>query len=173
MHKEQHYAEVTPQSNQAASQNNTPQGQKQQPPQGQQQFGMQNHGMNAGADGMQGGMGQQQPAAGTNPYYQTQNPNPYYQVQGADPYYQMQSNPYHTQQSPNPISSYLGGINTTQLLTGALIGAAATYVLTNETVQKKLFKGIAAMSDILSGGMDEIKERYEDAKAEYEAGKGS
>lgn len=156
MHNEQHFAEVTPASN-ATMQNDA-----QQP-----QQGMQHQGVNTGTSnpqGSQSGMGQQQPAPEANPYYQ---------AQGVNPYYQMQNTPYTSQPSSNPLSSYFGGINTTQLLTGALIGAAATYLLTNETVQKRLFKGIAAMGDIVSGGMDELKERYEDAKAEYEAGKGS
>lgn len=63
------------------------------------------------------------------------------------------------------------GFSAAEILTGALIGAAATYVLTNENVQKTLFKGMVSMGDVISGGMDELKERFEDAKAEHEAAK--
>lgn len=104
----------------------------------------------------------------------TAQPNPYYQM--PNPYYQngmsqMQQN-YPGAAQQNSTSAPGGStFNATQLLTGALIGAAATYLLTNENVQKSLFKGVAAMSDLLSGGLDELKERFEDAKAEYEANK--
>lgn len=88
--------------------------------------------------------------------------NPYINQGGAMP----QTNPYmNAAYPPAP------GLNTAEILTGALIGAAATYILTNENVQKSLFKGIVSMGDIIGGGLDEMKERFEDAKAEYEAQK--
>jgi len=63
------------------------------------------------------------------------------------------------------------GFSASEILTGALIGAAATYILTNENVQKTIFKGMVSMGDVISGGIDELKERFEDAKAEHEATK--
>ena len=101
--------------------------------------------------------------------YDATQPNPYYNTQN-NPYYDPAQSGTYDDSSNRPL---FASINTIQLLTGALIGAAAAYVLSSEEIQKKLFKGIAAMGDIVSGGLDEIKERYEDAKAEYEAGKGA
>lgn len=51
-------------------------------------------------------------------------------------------------------------------LKGALIGAAATYILTNESAQRAIFKGFAKISTLFECGLEELKERYEDAKAE-------
>lgn len=52
---------------------------------------------------------------------------------------------------------------------GMAIGAAVTYVLTNETVQKAIFRGIAGIVGTVQGGIEEIKERYNDAEAELHA----
>lgn len=49
---------------------------------------------------------------------------------------------------------------------GALIGAVATFILTNQNTQTAIFKGIAKLSSLLEMGVEELKERYEDAKAE-------
>ncbi len=77
--------------------------------------------------------------------------------------------------APNNTNPYFNknklGLNSSEVLTGLLIGAAATYVLTNENVQKTIFKGMVSVGDIISGGIDEIKERFEDAKAEHEEAK--
>lgn len=62
-------------------------------------------------------------------------------------------------------------IQTGNILKGVLIGAGLTYLLTNEDLQKKIFKGLAGASEMLTGAVEEIKERYEDAKAEIEAEK--
>ena len=49
---------------------------------------------------------------------------------------------------------------------GAVIGAAATWLLTNEKVQGALFKSIARLGGMFQGGIEELKEQYEDAQAE-------
>lgn len=49
---------------------------------------------------------------------------------------------------------------------GMLIGAAATYLLTNEQVQRALIKGIVQVWSLVQGGLEEIKERFGDAQAE-------
>jgi len=54
-------------------------------------------------------------------------------------------------------------------LKGALIGAAVTFLLTNETAQKSIFKAFAKASSMMQMGIEELKERYEDVKAELEA----
>jgi len=96
----------------------------------------------------------------------------------------MQSNPQTTQQNPyyniNPIQtqtptqtanmdSLLGSFDTTNFLKGALIGAVGAYLLTNENAQKTIFKTFAKGADMFSAGIEELKERMEDAKAELEA----
>ena len=65
----------------------------------------------------------------------------------------------------------LNSINTNDFIKGALIGAVATYLLTNETAQKAIFKTIAKGTDMFQAGIEEMKERMEDAKAEIEAKK--
>jgi translation initiation factor 2 alpha subunit (eIF-2alpha) len=50
-----------------------------------------------------------------------------------------------------------------------LIGAAATYLLTNETVQSTAIKGVVKVWSMLRGGIEEVKERFHDAEAELHA----
>lgn len=78
-------------------------------------------------------------------------------------------------QVPNPIQpksitdSLLGSFDTEDFIKGALIGAVGAYLLTNETAQKAIFKGVAKTTSMFQAGMEEMKERYEDAQAELEA----
>ncbi len=65
----------------------------------------------------------------------------------------------------------LSGINTNDFIKGALIGAVATYLLTNESAQKAIFKTVAKGAEVFQSGIEEMKERMEDAKAELEAKK--
>ena len=60
------------------------------------------------------------------------------------------------------------GLNTGDLLKGALLGAAAAYILSNEDLQKKIFKTLASLSEIVGSTIEEMKERYEDMKAEVQ-----
>ncbi|MBN2964417.1 YtxH domain-containing protein [Sulfurospirillum sp. T05] len=76
-------------------------------------------------------------------------------------------NPYI--KTPPVVSETLGNFNTNDFLKGALIGAVATYLLTNENAQKAIFKTIAKGTQLFQTGMEEMKERMEDAKAEMEA----
>ena len=59
--------------------------------------------------------------------------------------------------------------NTKQFVVGALIGAVGAYLLTNEKAQKNLFQAIAKGTEMFQAGLEEMKERYEDAKAELAA----
>lgn len=80
------------------------------------------------------------------------------------------SNMPNMQQAPQTNNNNLfSNINSSNLIKGALIGAAATYLLTNENLQKTLFKTFAKLGDVAGAGIEELKERYEDAKAELEA----
>ncbi|CZE47633.1 YtxH domain-containing protein [Campylobacter geochelonis] len=72
--------------------------------------------------------------------------------------------------SQNGVISQLFGsnLNTNDFLKGLLIGAAATYLLTNEKAQSAIFKAIAKGSEMFQAGLEEMKERFEDAKAEID-----
>ena len=71
---------------------------------------------------------------------------------------------YPTQQS-RPVFNF----SNDRFLKGLLIGAAATYLLTNETVQRTAIKGAVKAWSFLQGGVEEIKERFQDAEAELHA----
>ncbi|MBR2148716.1 MAG: YtxH domain-containing protein [Campylobacter sp.] len=74
------------------------------------------------------------------------------------------------QNNQNTQNGFLDGVfgsnGSGDFLKGALIGAAATYILTNENAQRAIFKGFAKISTLFECGLEELKERYEDAKAE-------
>lgn len=59
-----------------------------------------------------------------------------------------------------------------RFLKGLLIGAAAAYLLTNETVQRTAIKGAVKAWSLLQGGVEELTERFHDAEAEIRAEKG-
>ncbi len=56
-----------------------------------------------------------------------------------------------------------------RFLRGLLIGAAATYLLTNEEVQRTVIKGAVKVWTTVQGGLEEAKERFRDAEAELQA----
>lgn len=56
----------------------------------------------------------------------------------------------------------------TPFVNGLLVGAAVAYILTNEDVQKTLFRGVARVIGTVQGGIEEMRERYRDAEAEIE-----
>ena len=93
----------------------------------------------------------------------TNQPNP------NNPY--IQNNSTNTQQNAdkqnNGILNVFGDQNTQKDFSkGAWIGAVATFILTNENAQRAIFKGFAKVSGLFEAGIEELKERYEDAKAE-------
>ena len=88
----------------------------------------------------------------------TQNVNPYYNTQVQQP-------------TPTALQNLTSSFDTGNFLKGALIGAIGAYLLTNEDAQKKIFKTFAKGADFLGAGIEEMKERLEDAKAELEAEK--
>lgn len=59
-----------------------------------------------------------------------------------------------------------GGFNQGDFLKGALIGAAVTYLLTNKGAQEKLMGAASKANELFQAGMEEVKERYEDARAQ-------
>ncbi len=84
-----------------------------------------------------------------------------------NPYYQQ--NQQQAQQPVSIVDSMFKSFDTQNFLKGALIGAVGAYLLTNENAQKTIFKTIAKGTDMFSIGVEEMKERMEDAKAELEA----
>lgn len=70
--------------------------------------------------------------------------------------------------SPAATSSFLN-LGSDRFLKGLLIGAAAAYLLTNESVQRTAIKGVVKLWGGLQGGVEEIKERFQDAEAEIQA----
>lgn len=90
------------------------------------------------------------------------------QRDGANPYFLQTT---QNQQNPQVSTSTIMGIDTKNFLIGAAIGAAGAYLLTNENAQKAIFKTIAQGSSMFQAGIEEMKERFEDAKAELEASK--
>lgn len=110
-----------------------------------------------------------------NPYMQMQplhnmGANPYIQSQMTmSPPYQQGMNVQHSSAPQN--SSLFGNISSDTFVKGALIGAAATVLLTNESVQKAVMKTFAKGTQMFQTGVEELKERFEDVKAEMEVEK--
>lgn len=63
------------------------------------------------------------------------------------------------------------GFNQGDFIKGALIGAAVTFLLTNKGAQDTIMNAASKGSELFQAGMEEIKERYEDARAQMEANK--
>ena len=53
-----------------------------------------------------------------------------------------------------------------RFIKGAITGAALTFLLTNDSVQKNAIKSVVKLWTLFQGGMEEIKERFKDAEAE-------
>ena len=79
-------------------------------------------------------------------------------------YQALQAQAYPAQQS----SSFFDFTND-RFLKGLIIGAAATYILTNESVQRTAIKGAVKAWSMVQGGVEEMKERFQDAEAELRA----
>ncbi len=56
-----------------------------------------------------------------------------------------------------------------QFLLGLVIGGAAAYVLSDEELRGKLFKGALKLYGGIAGGMAEMKEQLSDVQAEIQA----
>jgi hypothetical protein len=70
---------------------------------------------------------------------------------------------------PTPAAQPFFNLGDDRFLKGLLIGAAAAYLLTNESVQRTAIKGAVKLWGGLQGGVEEIKERFHDAEAELQA----
>ncbi|PIE72432.1 MAG: hypothetical protein CSA20_07760 [Deltaproteobacteria bacterium] len=90
-----------------------------------------------------------------------------------DQFYQQPQQTYAntaTQAVPVSTPATLGvNLQDNQFWKGALLGAAVTLLLTNESVQKGVVKTFSQLSAAAQSGIEEIKEKFEDAKAEAKA----
>lgn len=105
------------------------------------------------------------------------DPNHYYQQYGVpaqnsgipvapqqQQYYQQQYQTYYPVQGNN-LRSWFDYKNQAYIK-GAVVGAAATLILTNPTVKKALVKGVVGIWETLQGGVEEFKEQIRDVQAE-------
>lgn len=83
-----------------------------------------------------------------------------------NPYINQNFNPLQNPQQSTPNQSTFSNGD---FIKGALLGAALTYFLTNKNAQEGLFKAFGKGSELFSAGIEELKERYEDAKAQMQA----
>ncbi len=87
----------------------------------------------------------------------------------------MNQNPYINQpMSMNPVNNNINPqqqstFNNGDFVKGALIGAAVTFLLTNKGAQESILKAVSKGNELFQAGMEELKERYEDARAQMEA----
>jgi hypothetical protein len=75
------------------------------------------------------------------------------------------AHPHYATQQNTPFFN----VGNERFLRGLLMGAAATYILTNEKVQRSTIKGMVRVWSTLQGGVEELKERFQDAEAELRA----
>ena len=68
-----------------------------------------------------------------------------------------------------PGNGSVPGLGGERFWTGALIGAAAAFLLTNEGVQRATIKTAVRVWSLMEGGFEELKERVRDAQAEIKA----
>jgi hypothetical protein len=88
--------------------------------------------------------------------------------------YQQPTTPVYQQTVPvqavapvAPTTSILGlDVQDTTFWKGALLGAAVAMLVTNESVQKGVVKTVSKLTAAAQSGVEEMKEKFEDAKAE-------
>lgn len=81
-----------------------------------------------------------------------------------------QSYPYAAQQQAHDsgLSSFFN-FRDERFVKGAVTGAALTFLLTNESLQKNTLKSVVKFWNMLQGGVEEMKERIQDIDAEIKA----
>ena len=78
--------------------------------------------------------------------------------------------PYHHPPPPPPAPARGGSmLGNPRFIRGAVVGAAAAYLLTNEQVQQTAIHGAVRAWSLVRGGVEEMKERFRDAEAELHA----
>ena len=94
--------------------------------------------------------------------------------------YQQPASPVYQQTAPvqavapvAPTTSILGlDVQDSTFWKGALLGAAVAMLVTNESVQKGVVKTVSKLTAAAQSGVEEMKEKFEDAKAEAVAESG-
>ncbi|PIE73626.1 MAG: hypothetical protein CSA20_02130 [Deltaproteobacteria bacterium] len=86
--------------------------------------------------------------------------------QQAQPLYQQPAYPQAAYPAPATTSVLGVNLQDTQFWKGALIGAAVALLVTNESVQKSVVKTVSRLTAAAQSGVEEMKEKFEDAKAE-------
>ncbi len=81
----------------------------------------------------------------------------------------LNKNPYINHTPINSQNIQNSGFDSKDFIKGALIGAAVTYLLTNKNAQENIMKAVSKGTELFQAGMEELKERMEDAKAAMEA----
>jgi hypothetical protein len=81
------------------------------------------------------------------------------------PYMQYPPNGVAPAAAPAPTNT----LTNPRFIRGAMIGALAAYLLTNENVQQSVIKGSVKAWSLMQGGVEEMKERFRDAEAELHA----
>jgi hypothetical protein len=88
-----------------------------------------------------------------------------------DPSHQLAAQAVHSNQATQQNSPFFN-VGNERFLRGLVMGAAATYILTNEKVQRSTIKGMVRVWSTWQGGVEELKERFQDAEAELRATEG-
>lgn len=73
------------------------------------------------------------------------------------------------EQQPQTAATTTNSLMGSSFVKGALIGAAAAYLLSNEQVQNGAIKAAVKTWSLVQGGIEEMKERFLDAEAELHA----
>ena len=71
----------------------------------------------------------------------------------------------HAPHHPSGLGSFFN-FHDERFVKGAITGAALTFLLTNDSVQKNAIKSMVKLWSLFQGGVEEIKERFKDAEAE-------
>ncbi len=87
-----------------------------------------------------------------------------------NPYINQDLNNIQNMQNPQ-LQQNQSVFNNGDFIKGALIGAAVTFLLTNKGAQETIMKAASKGNELFQAGMEELKERYEDARAQMEANK--
>ena len=82
-----------------------------------------------------------------------------------DPYAAVQNQPMLPSATQSTLTSWID-ISNAGYLKGLVVGVGATLLVTNPTVQSAVVKGAVAAWGAVVGGLEEIKERIRDVKAE-------
>ncbi len=99
-------------------------------------------------------------------YTRTTNPQAasrYYHYATESGYPQTGTNTYAS--SASPVGSWFDFSNSSYLK-GFVLGAGVTLMLANPAVQKAMVRGTVKLWSLVQGGMEEVKEQFQDIKAE-------